>query len=379
LALDFYEVSFAEFCQTPIQVKREASGKGSCFTGGYIGVLSYDEYDMAPHRQMPKPSRVFRVDRALVFYQDQKRLFLVSSKRLVSEGGDFSALRSGVDDARGFTLVPRSPDSDYLSACERAIADIRAGRFYQINLLRYFSVKERYTRKRIVAQFKRFAGPYSSWFDVPGLAVASLSPERFFSFKPDKSGNVIAKTYPVKGTRPRFADHARDAASRQELQESRKDQAELHMIVDLMRNDLNTVSKRGSVVVERPGEVESYPSVHHLVARVRSELDPSLTIGEVLRRMCPAGSISGCPKREVMLGIAEAEQRRRGYFMGNSFYLSDSGYFDSSVLIRTLVAEPDCSGQWEMEYAAGSGIVIGSEAAKEMQEIYDKCKVVKKG
>jgi len=42
-------------------------------------------------------------------------------------------------------------------------------------------------------------------------------------------------TRPVKGTRPRAA------GMKEELQNSRKDQAELNMIVDLERNDLGRV------------------------------------------------------------------------------------------------------------------------------------------
>ena len=74
LALDFYEVSLAEFCQRPIRQDSSLPETPCRFTGGYIGLLSYDEFDLAPHQQAAKPSRVFRVDSALVFYQEKKRL-----------------------------------------------------------------------------------------------------------------------------------------------------------------------------------------------------------------------------------------------------------------------------------------------------------------
>jgi para-aminobenzoate synthetase component 1 len=148
------------------------------------------------------------------------------------------------------------------------------------------------------------------------------------------------------------------------------------MIVDLLRNDLNTVSERGSVQVDNEGTVVSFPTVHHVVAQISARLRKDLTIGEVLQGLCPAGSISGCPKREVLKGIAEFEQRSRGYLMGHCFYFDDAGHFDSSVLIRTLVGEAHPGGGFQLEYAAGSGITIASDPQQELQEIWDKCRVI---
>ncbi len=97
--------------------------------------------------------------------------------------------------------------------------------------------------------------------------LLSLSPELFVSLK---DGTVRAK--PMKGTRPRSQRCRDDAALAQELAASVKDRAENLMIVDLMRNDLSRVSEAGTVGVEEPFKVESYPTVHQMVTTVTAQL-----------------------------------------------------------------------------------------------------------
>jgi len=156
------------------------------------------------------------------------------------------------------------------------------------------------------------------------------------------------------------------------LQCSTKDRAELHMIIDLMRHDLYGASVPGTVRVLHAGRLLSLASVHHLEAEVCATLRPGITIGALLAAVCPGGSITGAPKQEVMLAIRAYEDRPRGYFMGHAFYAADGGGFDSSILIRTLVQQ----GAGSFEYAAGGGLVIGSDPVGERREIAAKSRVV---
>lgn len=112
-------------------------------------------------------------------------------------------------------------------------------------------------------------------------------------------------------------------------------------------------------------------------AIIRANILPNLTLQNILSAVCPAGSISGAPKIEVMKAIKEYEQRPRNYFMGNIFYQTTSGKFDSSILIRTLVGKGYLTNS-PLEYAAGSGITINSDAETEMKEIELKCASVLK-
>jgi anthranilate/para-aminobenzoate synthase component I len=158
------------------------------------------------------------------------------------------------------------------------------------------------------------------------------------------------------------------------LLSSEKDQAELHMIVDLMRNDLLKICEPGSVLVKDKGSLHSFTTVHHLIARITGLLREPQSFGSILAVLCPGGSITGTPKIEVMRAIYDYESRPRDYFMGNIFCWDlKSQYFDSSILIRTVQKRV---GIDHYEFAAGSGLVIGSELLAEMEEISAKARVV---
>ncbi len=345
----------------------ERPGEFLPFRSGWIGLRSYE----GSHR-------VFRVDRALVQDRETGALewtggegnsaFSVSAKvidRMLSDDAPPEA-------SPPFQLAELAPESSYLADAGRALDEILAGRYYQINLLRFFRVLGDPKRAALAARLDRMGGPHAAVFEIPGLSLWSFSPERFIRMRPERD-ELIVETRPIKGTIARGVSESADRAAAATLQASSKDRAELAMIVDLMRNDLARVSRRGTVVVESRSHLLTVANVHHLEATVTSRLQPGLTLGELLDATCPGGSVTGAPKREVMQAIREFEGRERGHFMGNAFYLDDSGGFDSSILIRTLARRV---GQKDYEFAAGSGIVVHSKPAAECREIDAKARVL---
>src|SRR6185437_17160369 len=113
--------------------------------------------------------------------------------------------------------------------------------------------------------------------DLGGPIVLSRSPELFFDI--DDEGWI--ETHPMKGTAPRGATPAEDKALRQFLRNDEKNQAENRMIVDLLRNDISLVSEVGTLEVPELFRVESYPTVHQMVSRVRAKLLPQVTIARI--------------------------------------------------------------------------------------------------
>ncbi|MBP9708861.1 MAG: chorismate-binding protein [Oligoflexales bacterium] len=269
-------------------------------------------------------------------------------------------------------LSSKISNSAYLDLVKQVQEDIKSGRYYQLNLLRYFENTRLLSFAEKLARLRYYGASYSSWIYLSDLEVLSFSPEQFIEIDPIDEKHAQISTFPIKGSIARSNDPANDLAAAAKLLASKKDLAELHMIVDLMRNDLHKIAVRHSVSIENSNALKSLAHIHHLFAVIRAKILPDLTLQNILSAVCPAGSISGAPKIEVMKAIKEYENRPRNYFMGNIFYQTANGKFDSSILIRTLVGKGYQSDS-PLDYAAGSGITINSDAETEMKEIDLKC------
>jgi para-aminobenzoate synthetase component 1 len=253
----------------------------------------------------------------------------------------------------------------YLEAVERAIEYVHAGDVFQVNLSQQLFVRARLGAVELHRRLReRNPTTFAAYFEPPGggLIVASASPERFLAVR-----DGVVETRPIKGTRARRASPEADRFVRDELRESAKDRAENVMIVDLLRNDLSRVCRPGTVEVPSLCEVESYPSIHHLVSAVRGRLRDGLGPVDLLRAAFPGGSVTGAPKIRAMEIIAELEPDARGPYCGSLVAIGFDGSMDSSILIRTVTL----AGGW-MVFPVGGGVVADSEPEREYEETLEK-------
>ncbi|PWC34070.1 aminodeoxychorismate synthase component I [Azospirillum sp. TSO35-2] len=259
---------------------------------------------------------------------------------------------------------------DYLDRVGRVLEYIRAGDIYQANFTQRFLADTPTAPVDAYALYERLRrlspAPFAAFLNCgPRLQLAGASPERFIRLGAD--GTI--ETRPIKGTRPRYADPAADAAAAAELVASVKDRAENLMITDLLRNDLGRVATIGSVRVPVLYGLESFASVHHLVSVVTAKLRPGLGPVDLLRAACPGGSITGAPKIRAMEIIDELEVARRGAYCGTVAWIGFDGAMDSNIVIRTLSVTPDA-----VIAQAGGGIVADSDPAAEHEEMLVKAR-----
>lgn len=253
----------------------------------------------------------------------------------------------------------------YAAAFKRIRQCIRDGEFYQLNFAQRFDAVSGVDRRELFAILaRRNPAACMSFFESKACTLLSLSPETFVRIR----GSRIV-TLPIKGTRPRGAAAAEDAAQRKALLESEKERAELSMITDLLRNDLGQLCRIGSVRVKDACVVQANPTVWHTHSVIEGELERGASVIDVLRRCLPGGSVTGCPKKRAVQEIDRLEPLKRGPYTGVLCMLGDNGRAETSILIRTLV-----STDKHLSLSVGGGIVADSTAESEYQETLDKAK-----
>lgn len=263
-------------------------------------------------------------------------------------------------------FVSNTNKTDYMEKFQRVQDYIQAGDCYQVNLAHRFSSHYHgdtftaYQRLR-----KSSPMPFSAFIETANSgSVMSHSPERFLQVS-----QLSVESKPIKGTRPRGKTEAEDMCLAQELLNSEKDKAENLMIVDLLRNDLGKTCEVGSIKVPKLFDLESYANVHHLVSTITGTIKSQNQHLSVFRHSFPGGSITGAPKIRAMEIIDELELHERSIYCGSIAYFSVNGEMDSSITIRSLVADGDTIHCW-----AGGGLVADSDGNDEYKETFTKVK-----
>lgn len=266
-------------------------------------------------------------------------------------------------------LFPAPAAEAYMDAVRASQHEIYEGNSYEVCLTAQTNARipnpspelffELYRRQRA-----HNSAPYAAYLRCGDFSVLSSSPERFLSV--DEQRN--AQTKPIKGTVPRGATPEEDAAAAAWLRTDEKTRAENLMIVDLLRNDLSTVSDPASVRVPVLMGVESYSTVHQLVSTVSSRLREGVSAVAAARACFPGGSMTGAPKPSTMQIIEGLEGRARGVYSGALGFVSVDGSANLSIVIRTLVAHDEGA----VTLAAGGAIVADSDPTAEYEEMLTK-------
>ncbi len=267
-------------------------------------------------------------------------------------------------------------DIDHLAfrdKVESIRADIREGRFYQVNLT-----------TRLAAGFSgdalafyralQSAQPngYHAFIDTGDAQLLSVSPELFFTLHDGK-----VTTQPMKGTAPRGDTAEADERIAWALTHSDKERAENLMIVDLLRNDLSRIARPDSVEVTALFALQALPSVWQMTSTIDATLREGLGLADVFRALFPCGSVTGAPKVEAMHAIRDLETAPRGAYCGAIGYVAPAvdGQVRAcfNVGIRSVWIE-----RGQALCGVGGGITWDSTVEGEWDEVIYKSRFVKR-
>ena len=238
--------------------------------------------------------------------------------------------------------------STYISYVQGIQEDISNGEVYQVNACRMLSapVSKNFSLMGLFSSIlQNNPAPYATYFRIPGVEIASASPELFLK----REGNAVTSS-PIKGTRPTGGPEF-----------GSKDNAENVMIVDLIRNDLGQICKDGSIDVPRLLSVEAHPGIDHLVSDVTGELKDDLSWRQIIEPLLPPGSVSGAPKSSAVKIISKHENNR-GVYCGAIGWIEGNAC-ELAVAIRTFWKENEI-----LKFGTGAGITWASDAESEWEE-----------
>ena len=192
------------------------------------------------------------------------------------------------------------------------------------------------------------------WQQQGGDALLGASPERLLTLR-----QGLLRSDALAGTAP-----LGDTAT--ELLRSTKDRHEHELVVET----ITAVLERAGLTPRRPRHprLARHGSLVHLHTPITARLDPALgrahqplALAEALH---PTPAVAGLPRREAMAWLRSLEPFERGHYAAPIGWIDSEGDADLRVAIRSGTLR----GQ-RLELTAGAGLVRGSRAEKELQEV----------
>ncbi|MDA8847921.1 aminodeoxychorismate synthase component I [Flavobacteriaceae bacterium] len=267
-------------------------------------------------------------------------------------------------------IESRVSKASYIEKVTAMLSHIKRGDIYEANFCQEFyaiaqlNPLETYFSLNSISQT-----PFATFLKNGNQFLLSSSPERFIK----KEGSIIT-SQPIKGTTRRSDNSNEDEDLKFALKNDQKERSENIMIVDLVRNDLSKIAKKGTVKVTELCEIHSFKQVHHMISTVEAEVLPTVSAVGVIAAAFPMGSMTGAPKISAMTIIEELEETKRGVYSGAVGYFSPQGDFDFNVVIRSILYNASNS---YVSFSVGSAITSKSTPEKEYEECLVKAKAMR--
>jgi para-aminobenzoate synthetase component 1 len=304
---------------------------------------------------------------------DERIISSLGSIEQLSNEAIQQELSTWKEDAKStIAIQARLSKKEYCDRVNAIKEHIHKGDVYEVNYcMEFFAEEAELNPYSFFATYNSLVeAPMTAFVKWNDLFVISCSPERFL--KRDKN-RLIAQ--PIKGTRSRGKTVSEDEMLKHELKNDIKERSENIMIVDLTRNDLSRIAKRGSVQVDELCEVHSFKNVHQSISTVSCSIDETTGFDEILKATFPMGSMTGAPKIRAMQLIEEYENVKRNLYSGSIGYLNQNGDFDLNVVIRTVFY--DRSKKY-LSFMVGGAITALSDTEKEYEECMIKANAILK-
>lgn len=296
-----------------------------------------------------------RIPFLFIISYDKKQLFVVKMDNLINTDIQFTLNNNCeiYNDNFVFNYIPNNFD-DYKTSFFKAMNYLKNGDSYLLNLTFRTQIN---TNLSLLDIYKYSNSQFKLLFQDKFVC---FSPERFIEIKDNR-----ISTNPMKGTIDNTIPNAE-----QLLKEDKKEIAEHYTIVDLLRNDLSLVARK--VRVEKFRYIDRITTNRGDILQTSSLISGFLpddwhsSVGDILFKITPAGSVTGAPKIRTCQIINEIENYTRGFYTGIAG-IYDGLQLQSYVLIRFIENE-----NGTLYFKSGGGITTQSDVEKEYKELLSK-------
>lgn len=289
---------------------------------------------------------------------------------------DFNAIKNTLvnnkkQKNKNVKIKSRISKKEYFTKLNTILKHIYRGDIYEANFCQEFYGKnsEIYplnTYQNLNAISKP---PFATFFKNKTHFLLSASPERYIQ----KTANTVI-SQPIKGTEKRADSIKKDLQLIYNLEKNEKERAENIMIVDLVRNDLSRIAKKGTVNVSELCKVYTFKQVHQLISTITCKVSKKTHPVKIIKSTFPMGSMTGAPKISAMQIIEQVEETKRGLYSGAVGYFTPKNNFDFNVIIRSILYN---SQSKYVSFSVGGAITAKSTPKKEYEECLLKAKAMK--
>ncbi len=254
-------------------------------------------------------------------------------------------------------------EKDFYKIVNKAKKYIKNGDVFQVVPSQRFETQYNLKAIDLYRSLRRLnPSPYLVNLNFDKFGIVASSPELMVQLRDSK-----VTIRPIAGTRRRGKNISEDITLSKDLLSDQKELAEHLMLLDLGRNDVGRVAKKGSVKVTEQMIIEYYSHVMHIVSNVEGTIINKLDAIDALTAGFPAGTVSGAPKIRAMEIIEELENLNRSFYAGCMGYFDSNGDMDTCISLRTGLVKNN-----KLYIQAGAGIVYDSIPKNEHMEILNK-------
>nr|BBH95934.1 isochorismate synthase [Thermogemmatispora argillosa] len=255
---------------------------------------------------------------------------------------------------------PLLPPDVWMELVAQAVSQIRRGAYEKVVLARAMRLLRQQGSFEPELALRRLRESYQEAylfaFSHAGRCFLGATPERLVQAQ---DGGL--ETMALAGSAPRGRSPEEDERFARELLQSRKNQSEHRIVVQMLKQALQHLCTE--INTDSKPHLRRLQNIQHLETRITGKLLPGRSVLEALEELHPTPAVGGFPRAAAMAAIRAGERLDRGWYAAPIGWVDAAGNGTFAVALRSALIRDQ-----EATLFAGGGIVADSDPASEYAE-----------